>query len=144
MLHWVTDDLAVAAAPGAKRWRDLRGAGVRIAVDLRTADEGGGDAPAVPDLDYRWLPVADGHAPPASQLLEVSEWLATQLGTRRALISCREGRGRSALLACATLMQLGYSVWGAYQVVRRGQPNIALSDDQMRALEGLSTLRGSM
>jgi protein-tyrosine phosphatase len=100
--------------------------------------------PVVPDLTYRWLPVIDGQAPPVSQLFEVSAWLGGQLGSGGVLISCREGRGRSALLACATLMQLGYSVWGAYQVVRRGQPNMVLSDDQMRALEGLSSLRGSM
>jgi hypothetical protein len=140
----VTDDLAIAAAPAPKQWRDLRAAGVRIAVDLRTADEGGGNVPAVADLEYRWIPVADGHAPQVTQLFDVSAWLAGELGGNRVLISCREGRGRSALLACATLMQLGYSVWGAYQVVRRGQPNMVLSDDQMRALEGLSTLRGSM
>jgi hypothetical protein len=143
-LRWVTDDLAIGPSPGADAWRDLPGRSVRVALDLRTAEEGGGEILAVPDLHHRWFPIRDGHAPPVAELFEVSAWLAGELRTSRALISCREGRGRSALLACATLMQLGYSLWGAYQVVRRGQPHLVLSDDQVKALEGLSSVRGTI
>lgn len=139
LLRWITEDLAVAAAPAAQQWRSLRAQGIRCALDLRTLEEGGGSDPVTPDLAYRWFPIGDGRAPAPADLLEISSWLADNLRSgNRAVINCREGRGRSALLACATLMRLGYALDSAYQVVRRGQPQVALSDDQVKVLEGMS------
>ena len=134
-LCWITDDLAIAAAPAVQQWRGLRALRIRAALDLRTLEEGGGSDPAAPDLAYRWFPIEDGTAPAPADLFEVSSWLASHLRAGPALINCREGRGRSALVACATLMRLGYSLETAYQVVRRGQPQVALSDDQVVVLE---------
>lgn len=139
LLHWITGDLAVAAAPTPQQWRSLHAQGIQCALDLRTLEEGGGCDPGAPDLSYRWFPIGDGGAPAPADLLEVSSWLADHLRSgNRAVINCREGRGRSALLACATLVQLGYALDSAYQVVRRGQPHVALSDDQVKVLEGTS------
>jgi hypothetical protein len=139
-IHWITDDLAVAAGPAPDQWTDVVSAGFGAVVDLRTPQEGG-TYPSTPlELAYRALPVEDGYSPRLEELLDVSTWILTNLRAgRTTLINCREGRGRSALVACATLMQLGYSLESAYQVVRRGQPRVALSDDQVRVLEWLSS-----
>lgn len=139
-VKWITDDLAIGAGPAADEWDGILAIGFRAALDLRTASEGGACDPVPPDLTYWALPVEDGQAPDLGTLLDVSTWILTNLRMgKTTFINCREGRGRSALVACATLMQLGYSLESAYQVVRRGQPRVVLSDDQVRMLERLSS-----
>lgn len=138
-VRWITDDLAISAAPPPEQWRELHAQGIRAALDLRTIHEGGGCDTVPAELAYRSFPIEDGSAPALADLLDVSSWLTSHLRSgSRVMINCREGRGRSALVACATLIQLGYSLESAYRVVRRGQPQIALSDDQVKVLEGLS------
>lgn len=136
---WITDDLAIAAGPPPEQWRALQALGIRAALDLRTVQEGGGCTVIPAELAYRSFPIEDGSAPAPTDLLDVSSWITSHLRSgSRVMINCREGRGRSALVACATLMRLGYSLESAYRVVRRGQPQVALSDDQVKVLEGLS------
>ncbi len=140
-LCWITDDIAIGGASAGNKRRVLRDLGVHTLLDLRTRDEGGGRDHESRDLVYRWFPIDDFAAPAPIDLLEVSAWVSDRLRSGKALINCREGRGRSALVACATLMRLGHSIDGAYQVVRRGQPQVALSGDQVRALEESTTLQ---
>jgi len=135
-IRWITDDLAISSAPSSTAWSELPARGIDAAVDLRTAADG--DCPALvhEDIGYLAFPIDDGRAPDLDALLEVSAWITTEIHAgRRVLINCREGRGRSALVACATLVRLGYSLDSAYQMVGRSQPRIALSDSQVKALE---------
>lgn len=138
--RWITSDLAVWAAGERGSWQWLHSAGFRAAVDLRTNEERGVIDEAVPPgFALRCLPIRDGGAPPVSQLLEVSDWIVERIREgSRVVVGCREGRGRSALVACSTLMRLGYSPDAAYRFVRRGQPRIALSDVQVDVLEELN------
>ncbi|MBX7111855.1 MAG: dual specificity protein phosphatase family protein [Dehalococcoidia bacterium] len=139
-LRWVTTDIALLDAGRRAPWRRLRRDGVDAALDLRTAAEGGGlDEFPSSEFVLRWCPVSDGGAPAFHDLIEVTDWLSAQVARgMRVAVACREGRGRSALLVCATLMRLGYSLEGAYRLVRRAQPSIALSDRQIRVLEELN------
>lgn len=139
-VRWITTDLAIAPGPAGDAWPGVAAAGFRAALDLRTAREGGACRTIPPELMYRAFPIEDGAAPDLAALFDVSLWILRNLRNGNAtVINCREGRGRSALVACATLVQLGYSLESAYQVVRRGQPRIALSDDQVMVLERLSS-----
>jgi len=141
-IRWITDDLAIAAGPSLGQWRGLHAQGIRAALDLRTIQEGGGCDVVPAELAYRSFPIEDGSAPALTDLLDVSSWITSHLRSgSRVMINCREGRGRSALVACATLMRLGYSLESAYRVVRRGQPRVALSGDQVKVLEDLSVLK---
>lgn len=139
-LRWITSDIAVSAAPGRDWWRAIHAAGVGAAVDLRTREEGGGWADALPSgFALYWFPIEDHGAPPLAELLPVSDRVvAWVVDGSRVAIGCREGRGRSALLACAALMRLGYPLERAYELVRSAQPGIALSERQISVLEELS------
>lgn len=138
--RWITSDIAVWAAGENRSWRRLRDAGVGSALDLRTADErGNGEELAPPGLVVRRFPIDDYEAPSVRELVEISDWVIGQIAAgSRVVIGCREGRSRSALVACATLIRLGYPAAAAYRLVRAVQPRIALSDSQVAALEQLN------
>lgn len=138
--RWITSDIAVWAAGEGSSWQRVHDAGVRSAVDLRTAGERGSGAEIVPPgLALRHFPIDDYGVPGLADLVEVSDWVVGQIAAgSRVVIGCREGRSRSALVACAALMRLGYSPATAYHLVRRGQPHIALSDSQIMMLEELN------
>lgn len=138
--RWVTGDIGLLAAGRGSAWAPLRSEHLGAAIDLRTSGEGGTQALAPPPgITVRWHPIEDHGAPTLPELVDVSGWVVTQIERgSRVVIACREGRGRSPLLACAALMHLGYSAEDAYRLVRRAQPAVALSDVQVRVLEELS------
>jgi protein-tyrosine phosphatase len=86
-------------------------------------------------LRYLRLPLDEGSAPDIDQLRLVTSWILERIsGDGPVLIHCREGRGRSAMVACATLVRLGIPVFDAYQTLRRARPDVALNDAQEEAL----------
>jgi len=58
----------------------------------------------------------------------------------RILVHCAQGRGRSALMACLLLMQLGYAdnAKEALSLLQSSRPGISLSRHQLMQLERLS------
>lgn len=139
-LRWITSDIAVSGLLPRDTWAALRREGAGCALDLRTAAEGGGRlAPLPAPATLRWYPIEDGHAPPIRELGDVTDWIVGRIATgSRAVVGCREGRGRSTLLACAALLCLGYPLDGAYRVIRRGQPGTVWSDAQIEVLQEFS------
>jgi protein-tyrosine phosphatase len=68
-------------------------------------------------------------------------WVRHQMNARRpVLVHCRKGAGRSAMVACATLVALGYPLDVAYHRLRQVRPAVALSSGQAKALESLALL----
>lgn len=143
--RWITSDVAICAIGRRGSWQQLHDAGVGSALDLRTPDErSAGEESVPPGLLVRRFPIGDHSAPSLPDLVEVSDWVVAQIsGGSRVVIGCREGRSRSALVACAALMRLGYPPSVAYGLVRHGQPRIALSDSQITVLEELNHSSGA-
>jgi len=135
-LHWITTDIAVAAAPGRADWPAIEAQGVRAVLDLRA--EVDQVAPKL-GLAFRHLPIVEGGAPAVEVLQEAATWVVSRIhDTGPVLIHCREGRGRSPMVACSALIALGYSAADAYDLLRRGQPGVAMSESQVAAIEALA------
>ncbi len=137
-LSWLTSDLAISRAPLAREWPAIKAAGIRSVLDLRLAECAEGVSESV-GLAYLNLPVTDGGAPTADEMRYATEWVAGQIaGVGPVLIHCREGLGRSPLVACAALIRLGFPLSEAFLVVRRARPHMVFSDRQIAALQAFA------
>ena len=134
-LYWLTDDIAISRLPDPGDLRSMHRAGVRCVVDVRLETE---DRRALFDragLRYLQVPIAEGSAPTIAHLRLVTDWIVERLANEGpVLVHCREGRGRSALVACATLVKRGAPLFEAYQALRRARPETVLNDEQAEAL----------
>jgi atypical dual specificity phosphatase len=81
------------------------------------------------------LAVPDGDAPPLGQLdalaRQVNDWLRAG---EQVLVHCTAGVGRTATLACAVLIDRGYSIADALRLVRECRPEVAPTGRQVEAL----------
>jgi len=140
-LAWLTDDLALGGAPLASQWEELFAKGIGAVLEIRS--EGQDDVAILEarGIPYRREEVVDHGAPTLSELYDMVQWVQDQMQQRRkVLVHCRMGLGRSAMVACATLIALGFPLNVAYSMLRRVRPNVALSPKQVNALESLSIL----
>ena len=140
-LAWVTEDVAVSRAPNSSDWPYLVEAGVKNVLDLRAE---GPDQTALArslELTYRRFPIEEGSAPDGDSLNELSDWVVETIQQGGpVLIFCREGRGRSVMVACGALTRLGYSLQMAYEVVQRKRPSAACPVRSLACASGWSTL----
>jgi hypothetical protein len=142
VLYWLTSDLAISARPDRDAWPEIAAARVRAALSLLDGDDEGGDCAEL-GLAHRVLPVPEGSAPSLAELWALTSWVLERTqDDGPVLIYCREGRGRSAMLACAVLMRLGYSPADAYLHLMRVRPEAVLSAAQTDALEHFARLLG--
>ncbi|MGE0687463.1 MAG: dual specificity protein phosphatase family protein [Dehalococcoidia bacterium] len=140
-LAWLTADLALGSAPIASQWDELFKAGVGAVLEIRS--EGQDDVAVLEarGIPYRREEVPDHGAPTLSELYEMVQWVRAQMNQRRkVLVHCRLGLGRSAMVACATLIALGFPLDVAYSMLRKVRPNVQLSPKQVNALESLTNL----
>jgi diacylglycerol kinase (ATP) len=143
-LAWLTDDLALGSAPLASQWEALFDAGVGAVLEIRS--EGQDDVAVLEarNIPYRREEVADFGAPTLTELYDMVKWVRGQMDDRRrVLVHCRMGLGRSAMVACATLIALGFPLDVAYTMMRKVRPNVNLSPKQVNALESLAVLVAS-
>jgi hypothetical protein len=132
---WLTPTLAVGGANVAGSPRRLHKLGVRAVLDMQAEAGDRSAAFAAEGLAYLKTPVADFHAPGQRQLDEATAWVLEQTQREGAvLIHCRVGLGRSATLALATLLRVGYDLPTAYNLVRKARPELHLSESQLDAL----------
>lgn len=134
-LAWVTADLALSRAPRGDEWSRVVAAGVRAVAEVRA--EATDDVAVLTGLGvaYRRFTVPEGASPSPQELTALTDWVGAWIDEARpVLIHCREGRGRSALAACAVLVRYGHGVAEAYDLVRKARPMIALSEDQVDCL----------
>lgn len=141
-LYWIPGPwrgrLAISARPRGGDWledevRGWRAAGIDIAVSLLVAEEESqfdlgreGDTATAHGIRYLSLPIPD-RGTPAS--LHAAVTLLTELGEaleqgRVVAVHCRQGIGRSALVAASLLVAAGASPQDAMDKVgsARGQP----------------------
>ena len=138
-VYLLTDDIAIAPQPGEKDLRAIRELGFRGIVDLRDETPDSGAMFRAQSLNYLRVPIIDGAAPTVDELYEVAGWITGHiLDDGPVLVFCREGRGRSAMVAVASLVKLGLPLPEAYTILMRARPSAVISTKQMKALEAFA------
>jgi len=134
-LCWLTPTLAIGGDRETRNLKRLAAQGVRAVVDLQAETADWTEQLRRRGLAYRKVPLRDFSAPTLAELDQTTNWILTQMQDGRPVfLHCRLGLGRSATLAIATLMRIGYSLPDAYTLVRRQRPEIALSEAQLQIL----------
>ena len=136
-LYWVTYHLAIAPQPWRHEWPAIHDAGVRCILDLRSQTQDDFQTIESLSMTFRHAPIVDGESPDQETLLELTDWVLDQQSScGPVLMHCREGRGRSAMIAWAVLVRMGVALPEAYRAVRQARGEaVALSDEQVSALE---------
>jgi predicted protein tyrosine phosphatase len=136
---WLTDDIAIAAAPTESQWQRIFESGISAVLEVRDEDADDELMMRSNDIVYLREAVADHAAPTQQQLHHMVDWVTERLQERRkVLIHCTQGLGRSATVGCATLVALGFPLDVAYQLLRRAQPGVSLSTRQVRSLDSFT------
>ena len=139
-LYWLTTDLAISREPRPGDFVEIEAASIKAIVDLR---EQTGEVLPASSYQYIHLPVEEGASPGAAELALLVDWIVERIRNRQGpvLIHCREGRGRSALVACATVVALGFPLAEAYHMLRRVRKDAALGSSQLEALRAFAQAR---
>jgi protein-tyrosine phosphatase len=147
-LFWINDVIAVATRPRGGDWLrdDLAAAqirGVRIVVSCLTREEEsdlGLEAESEETrslgMDFVRVPIADQGVPQPGVVEEVLSSMGRTSGPdRKVAIHCRQGLGRSPLVAGAMLVRTGMTPRNAWEAISRarGQP-VPETDEQRRWL----------
>jgi protein-tyrosine phosphatase len=138
-IYWVggvpSGRLAVMPRPRGGDWlddevRSLRRAGVDVLACLLTGEEmaelglaGEADSCASAGVEFLHFPIPDRGVPTSSRdTLAVVRALAGRLGEGKAVaVHCRQGVGRSALVAACVLARLGDTPEAAFERVARAR-----------------------
>ncbi len=131
----VVPGLRMGAAPSRRAARGLARAGVTHAIDLR----GRGDAVGVTvwpeEVFTHSYPLEEYEAPDIVELRQVSSDVASLIAQGEVVyVHCRAGIQRAPTVACAVLMQLGWSLADAYRVVSSRRAVAAMSAGQLAVL----------
>ncbi|HLF71932.1 MAG TPA: dual specificity protein phosphatase family protein [Dehalococcoidia bacterium] len=139
-VYWLSRDLAISPEPADDDWPLLHTASIRVVLDLRAEAEDAAHLAEAHGLRYLRLPIVDGAAPSDASLRLITGWVIERINANGpVLVHCREGRGRSATVACAVLVKLGMPLPQAFAALRRARWDIVLTKPQMEALERFST-----
>lgn len=142
-VYWLTDDVAVSREPEAGDWPSIGAQGIRCVVDLRSETPDGESLVRSHGLLYIRVPVDEGSAPTEQELELVTDWILERIAADGpVLVHCREGRGRSPLVACAALVKLGIPPFEAYKLLQRARPDVALNGDQADMLQRFALAHG--
>jgi protein-tyrosine phosphatase len=126
--------LLLGAGPSKRDCRRLRKAGVTHVVDLR-AEADSQSAAWGSQVTVVRVPIVDRTGISSQRLDELGSMINAWLRDGQVvLIHCEGGMGRTAMVACAVLVQRGYSLADAYRLVRDCRPVVAPTDQQMQAL----------
>jgi rhodanese-related sulfurtransferase len=127
--------LRMGAAPSRHAARGLARSGVTHAIDLRARD----DVVAVTiwpeDVFTHSYPLDEYEAPDIAELRQVSSGIASLIAQGEVVyVHCRAGVQRAPTIACAVLIQMGWSLADAYRVVSSRRAVTAMSEEQLAVL----------
>jgi hypothetical protein len=136
----VIPGLLIGSAPNARAIRRLVRLGVTRVMDLT---EGGVSSGAWPDgVVVESQPLVEYSAPELLALDAVSARVAAVLGQgHTVLVHCRAGVQRAPMVACATLVQLGWPLADAVRLVRQRRTVTDLSEAQLAVLQAFGRSR---
>lgn len=102
----IAPSLWVGGAPTYERDRQfLLDNGITAVLDMRAERTGPVEFYEAHDIRYHRVPVLDVMVPEEAQLAEAVQWVEEQMDDgRTVLVHCAKGRGRSAIVVAATLM----------------------------------------
>ncbi len=81
-------------------------------------------------------------APSAQELQKIASRPAELLAAGATVfIHCREGIQRAPMVACAVLMENGWTLADAFRIVRTRRPETAMSEAQLRVLRAIEAKR---
>ena len=138
-VYLLTDDIAIGPQLAAASLPAVRDMGFVAVVDLREETPDAGVATRAQRLNYMRAPITEGAAPTLDELYEVTGWITAHiLEQGPVFVYCREGRGRSAMVAVASLVRLGLPLPEANNLLMRARPTAVISTRQMNALEAFA------
>lgn len=108
--------------------RALRKLGVTHVVDLRVEETDDPDEMRRLGLHWHRVPVGNGRAPTAHQFAQLWRWLDAHPEPGEVLyLHSADGLSRAPAVATALLMQQGFTLWDALEIVQAAQPDTALT-----------------
>ena len=140
-LDWITPDLAVAGELPQAAWPALAAQGVRAVVDLRAEAADDAAALAQAGIAFLHLPTPDHHAVARADLDRGVAFVRGAEG--RAVVHCREGVGRSALLALCVLVEGGLKPLAALELAKDRRWQVSPSPAQHAAWADWLRARGT-
>jgi len=135
-VSWVRPDLAVGGRVHPDNLARLKRLGIDSVVDLRAEESDDPELLAQNGLRFLHLPMPDTFALTQDQMRQGSCWVADERAAgRKVLVHCQHGVGRSVMLVCATLLREGLSVTEALAQIKQRRPRVALSGQQLAAMQ---------
>lgn len=127
--------LHTGAAPSRRGLRSLVRAGVSYVVDLREAPR---TLPWPTTVSVLRRPLTEYEAPDVAWLARMGGEVAMLVNRGEVVyVHCRAGVQRGPLVACATLMQMGWALSDAYRIVAARHAATAMSEAQLGVLRDL-------
>lgn len=137
----VIPGLHMGAAPGTRAARMLARTGITHAIDLR-ADAAGGMSSWPVGVKLLHCPFSEYEAPTLGQLQAVSGQAARLIEQGDTVyVHCRAGVQRAPMVACAVLLEMGWTLAQAYALVSSRRSVASLSDGQIAVLQQLEAVR---
>jgi rhodanese-related sulfurtransferase len=131
----VIPGLRMGAAPSRRAARRLARAGVTHAIDLRSREHGAAVTIWPEDVFTHSYPLDEYEAADVADLRQVSSDVASLIAQGEVVyVHCRAGVQRAPTVACAVLMQMGWSLADAYRVVSSRRAVAAMSEAQLAVL----------
>ena len=126
--------LYIGSAPDRRSSAALARAGVSHVIDLRS--DAGQATSRWPEGVTVWpSALVEYQAPSVDTLRDIARQVAELLTSGATVfVHCREGIQRAPMVACAVLMETGWSLSDAYRLVSARRPVTAMSEGQLRVL----------
>jgi hypothetical protein len=140
----VTPTLWLGGAPTYGRdYRELLRHGITAVVDMRAERQADAAFFDRHDIAHRQYRVPDVTVPDEGVLTDAVDWIAARILEHRVvLIHCAKGRGRSATVLAAYLMDaMGMTFEEVDDLLTRKRPLVKLQDRHRRVLESWITRR---
>ena len=137
-LSWIDKNIAVGSEFDNADLPKIKKLGVNAIIDLRT--EAGDDQAAIEGMGMRYLHVfiEDRHAPTPQQMAAVMIFSLPLLrANKKIFIHCKNGFGRSPLVAISLMVERGMSASEALQQAKKRHSDMAFTQEQEKYIKGL-------
>ena len=122
----------------------LARAGITHIVNMRSEFDDAAHGLTLHDDRYCHLPTPDDRAPSPAHLAQGTAFIREAIGGGgKVYIHCSAGVGRAPTMAAAYLIEQGYAMDAALDLIRKARPFIYLTPPQIQALRRLSDERAT-